>query len=97
VLHVAPWQAAGIDGMLTPEGDELFAALIEEIYAKITPYRHKGSATDMIIRDSWRFIHSVGGNPPQYERRDQRTTIEGDCGRGRMQTAGSVAPLAMDL
>ncbi len=97
VLHVAPWQAAGIDGMLTPEGDELFAALIEEIYATITPYRHKWSATDMIIWDNWRFIHSVGGNPPQYERRMQRTTIAGDYGLGRMEIAGSAAPVGMDL
>jgi taurine dioxygenase len=97
VLHVAPWQAAGIDGMLTPEGDALFAALIEEIYAKITPYRHKWQPTDMIIWDNWRFIHSVGGNPPQFERRMQRTTIEGDYGHGRMEIAGSARPLGMDL
>ena len=97
VLHVAPWQAAGIDGLLTPQGDELFAALIEEIYARITPYRHKWSPTDMIIWDNWRFIHSVGGTPPQYERRMQRTTIAGDYGLGRMEIAGSAAPLGIDL
>ena len=97
VLHVAPWQAAGIDGMLTPEGDALFAELIEEIYAKMTPFRHKWSPTDMVIWDNWRFIHSVGGNPPQYERRMQRTTIEGDYGLGRMEVAGSAAPVGIDL
>lgn len=97
VLHVAPWQAAGIDGMLTPAGDELFAALIDEIYAKITPYRHKWSSTDMIIWDNWRFIHSVGGNPPQYERRMQRTTIAGDYGLGRMEIEGAPPPVGMDL
>jgi taurine dioxygenase len=97
VLHVAPWQAAGIDGMMTAEGDELFAALIAEIYAKITPYRHKWSATDMVIWDNWRFIHSVSGNPPQYARQMQRTTIAGDYGLGRMEIAGSAAPVGMDL
>lgn len=97
VLHVAPWQAAGIDGMLTPEGDALFAELIEEIYAKMTPFRHKWSPTDMVIWDNWRFIHSVGGNPPQYERRMQRTTIEGDYGLGRMEVAGCAAPVGIDL
>jgi taurine dioxygenase len=97
VLHVAPWQAAGIDGMLTPEGDALFAELIAEIYAKMTPYRHKWSPTDMVIWDNWRFLHSVGGNPPQYERRMQRTTIAGDYGLGRMEIAGSAAPAGLDL
>lgn len=97
VLHVAPWQAAGIHGMLTPQGDALFADLIAEIYAKMTPYRHKWSPTDMIIWDNWRFIHSVGGNPPQYERRMQRTTIAGDYGLGRMEIEGATAPVGMDL
>jgi taurine dioxygenase len=97
VLHVAPWQAAGIDGMMTPEGDELFAALIDEVHAKVIPYRHKWSPTDMVIWDNWRFIHSVGGNPPQYARQMQRTTIAGDYGLGRMEIAGSAAPVGMDL
>ena len=97
VLHVAPWQAAGIVGMMTPEGDELFAALIDEIDVKVKPYRHKWSHTDMIIWDNWRFIHSVGGNPPQYSRQMQRTTIEGDYGHGRFEIAGSAAPVGLDL
>ncbi len=97
VLHVAPWQAAGIDGMLTPEGDELFAALIAEVHAKVIPYRHKWSPTDMVIWDNWRFIHSVSGNPPQYPRQMQRTTIAGDYGLGRMEIAGSAPPVGMDL
>ena len=97
VLHVAPWQAAGIDGMMTPEGDALLEALLQEIHAKVTPYRHKWSPTDMIIWDNWRFIHSVSGNPPQYERRMQRTTIEGDYGLGRMEIEGSAAPIGVDV
>lgn len=97
VLHVAPWQAVGIDGMMTPEGDALFAALIAEVYAKVIPYRHKWSPTDMIIWDNWRFIHSVSGNPPQYARQMQRTTIAGDYGLGRMEIAGSAAPVGVDL
>ena len=96
-MPVAPWQAAGIDGMMTPEGDALFAALIEDIYAKVIPYRHKWSPTDMVIWDNWRFIHSVGGNPPQYARQMQRTTIVGDYGLGRMEIAGAAAPVGMDL
>lgn len=97
VLHVAPWQAAGIDGMLNEEGDRLFQALIDEIYAKVRPYHHKWSPTDMVIWDNWRFIHSVSGNPPQYPREMQRTTIAGDYGLGRMEIAGSAAPAGIDL
>jgi taurine dioxygenase len=97
VLHVAPWQAAGIEGMLNDEGDALFQALIDEINAKVLPYHHKWSPTDMVIWDNWRFIHSVSGNPPQYPREMQRTTISGDYGLGRMEIAGSAAPAGLDL
>ena len=97
VLHVAPWQAAGIDGMMNPEGDALLEELLCEITAKMSAYYHKWSPSDMVIWDNWRFIHSVGGNPPQYERRMQRTTIEGDYGLGRMEIAGAAKPIGMDL
>ena len=97
VLHVAPWQAAGIEGMLNAEGDALFQALLDEVYAKAMPYHHKWSPTDMVIWDNWRFIHSVGGNPAQYPRQMQRTTIEGDYGLGRFEIAGSAAPAGLDL
>lgn len=97
VLHVAPWQAAGIEGMLNDEGDALFQALIDEVYAKVRPYHHKWSPTDMVIWDNWRFIHSVSGNPPQYPREMQRTTIAGDYGLGRMEIAGSAAPVGVDV
>ena len=82
-----------------PVRDEtaLFERLIQEIYAKMTAYHHKWSPTDMVIWDNWRFIHSVGGNPPQYDRRMQRTTIEGDYGLGRMEVPGSAAPVGVDL
>ena len=97
VLHVAPWQAAGIDGMMTPEGDALLEELFREINAKMRAYHHKWSPSDMVIWDNWRFIHAVGGNPPQYERRMQRTTIEGDYGFGRMEIAGAEQPLGIDV
>lgn len=97
VLHVSPWQAAGIEGMLNSEGDALLEALVQEMYAKMTPYHHKWSPTDMVIWDNWRFIHSVGGNPRQYPREMQRTTIEGDYGLGRLEVAGSARPVGVDL
>jgi taurine dioxygenase len=83
--------------MLNPEGDALLEALCQEMCACMTPYRHSWKPTDMVIWDNWRFIHSVGGNPPQYERRMQRTTIGGDYGLGRMEIAGSAAPIGLDL
>lgn len=88
VLHVSPWQAAGIEGMETPEGDELLAELIAEMEAKLIPYFHSWKPTDMAIWDNWRFVHAASGNPPQFPRRMQRTTIKGDYGLGRLE-AGS--------
>lgn len=86
VLHVSPWQAAGIHEHEDPEGDDLLEALCEEIYAKMTPYWHKWKPTDMLAWDNWRFLHSVSGNDPRYSRRMHRTTIEGDYGLGRFET-----------
>ena len=85
VLHVSPWQAAGIEGHEDPEGDALLEGLCQEIYAKMTPYIHSWKPTDMIIWDNWRFIHSVSGHNPQYTRRMHRTTIAGDYGLGRFE------------
>jgi taurine dioxygenase len=97
VLHVSPWQAAGIAGMEGPEGDALLAELVAEIEAKMTPYFHTWKPTDMAIWDNWRFIHSASGNPPQYPRRMQRTTIKGDYGLGRLEIEGSAAPVGIDV
>ncbi|KHK89074.1 TauD/TfdA dioxygenase family protein [Novosphingobium malaysiense] len=97
VLHVAPWQAAGIAGMETPEGDALLNELFAEIEAKVLPYWHSWKPTDMVIWDNWRFLHSVSGNPARFPRRMQRTTIKGDYGFGRLETAGSAAPVGLSL
>jgi taurine dioxygenase len=96
VLHVSPWQAAGIVGMETPEGDVLLAELVAEMKAKMTPYFHRWKPTDMAIWDNWRFVHSASGNPPQYPRRMQRTTIKGDYGLGRLEVEGSEKPIGVD-
>lgn len=97
VLHISPWQAAGIEGMETPEGDALLEALIAEMNAKMVTYFHKWRSTDMLIWDNWRFMHAASGNPPQYPRRMQRTTIKGDYGLGRLEIPGSVAPIGVDV
>jgi taurine dioxygenase len=97
VLHVSPWQAAGIEGHEDAEGEALLEALCQEMYEKMTPYRHAWKPTDMVIWDNWRFIHSVGGHSPQYPRKMQRTTITGDYGLGRLEREGSVKPMGLSL
>jgi taurine dioxygenase len=86
VLHVSPWQAAGIVGHEDREGDALLQELCDEIYARMTPYWHTWKPTDMVIWDNWRTIHSVSGHDPQYSRRVHRATIEGDYGLGRFES-----------
>lgn len=83
VLHVSPWQAAGIEGREDAEGDALLEALCREIYARMRPYWHRWKPTDMVVWDNWRFIHCVSGHDPAYSRRIHRATIEGDYGLGR--------------
>lgn len=97
VLHVSPWQAAGIAGMETPEGDALFEALIAEIEAKMQPYWHRWQPTDMAIWDNWRFMHAASGNPARHHRRMQRTTISGDYGLGRLEISGSAEPIGITV
>ena len=87
VLHVAPYQAAGIAGHEGPEGDALLEELFEEIYAGMTPYWHQWKTTDMVAWDNWRMIHSAGGHDPAYARCVHRTTIEGDYGLGAIEPA----------
>jgi taurine dioxygenase len=88
VLHVSPWQAAGIENREDVEGNALLEALCEEIQAKMTPYWHHWKPTDMVIWDNWRMIHCVSGHDPQYSRRVHRATIEGDYGLGRLEEKG---------
>jgi taurine dioxygenase len=82
VLHVSPWMAVGIEGREDPAGDELLRAVCEAINSRASPYRHSWTGTEMLVWDNWRMIHSVSGNPPQFGRRMQRTTIKGDYGLG---------------
>jgi taurine dioxygenase len=95
VLHVSPWQAAGIAGQETPAGDELLEELCQEIYARMVPYWHRWELTDMVLWDNWRFIHAVSGNDPQYTRHLQRATIAGDYGLGAFEqgAVGSEPPM----
>jgi taurine dioxygenase len=96
VLHVSPWQADGIFGDETPEGNALLEALFQEMYAKMTPYWHRWSSGDMVVWDNWRTLHSVSGHKPEYSRRVHRAQFRGDYGLGRFEDdAREAAPLAM--
>ncbi len=86
VLHVSPWQAAGIEGMETPEGDALLEDLCAEMQAAMRPWHHRWQADDMVIWDNWRFIHAVSGHPPHHPRQMRRTTIAGDYGLGHLES-----------
>lgn len=97
VLHLSPWQAAGIQGHETPEGDTLLEALCQEMYAKMRPYYHQWKPTDMIAWDNWRFVHSVSGNDPKYSRRMFRTTIKGDYGLGCFESDTGNKSLEMSV
>ncbi len=89
VLHVSPWMAKGIAGREGPDGDALLAAVCDEIVeaAKNMSYFHRWQPTDMLIWDNWRCLHSVSGMSPEHGRCMHRTTIEGDYGLGRFETA----------
>lgn len=82
VLHVSPWMAVGIEGRENEEGDDLLRAVCAEINQSAKPYEHSWTGSEMLVWDNWRMLHSVSGNAPEYGRRMQRTTIQGDYGLG---------------
>jgi len=88
VLHVSPFQAAGIYGHEDPESDALLEELCQEIYDKMIPYWHKWDMTDLVLWDNWRCLHCVRGYDPAWRRHVQRYTIEGDYGLGFFEPEG---------
>jgi taurine dioxygenase len=83
VLHVSPWQAAGVAGNENPAGDALLEALCQEMSACMQPYWHKWSKNEIVVYDNWRMIHMATGHDPATSRKIHRATIEGDYGLGR--------------
>lgn len=82
VLHVSPWMSVGLEGREDEQGDALLRAVCDEINQRAMPYEHQWTGTEMLVWDNWRMLHSVSGNAPEYGRRMQRTTIQGDYGLG---------------
>jgi taurine dioxygenase len=93
VLHVSPWMAKGIVGHEDADGDALLMEVCEEIFevAGGLCYFHQWAPNDMVIWDNWRVLHSVSGMSPAYGRCMHRTTIKGDYGLGRFETARATA------
>lgn len=92
-LHVSPYMAQGIVGNETAEGDKLLEEVCQEInrLGAACSYQHKWRPNDMAIWDNTRMLHCVSGNNPDEERLMFRTTIAGDYGLGRWETAPRAA------
>lgn len=93
-LHLSPYMADGIVGLETPEGEALLEETCQTInrIAAQQSYHHAWRLDQMLIWDNWRMLHAVSGNDPAHGRTMQRTTIAGDYGLGRFETAPT-APL----
>jgi taurine dioxygenase len=87
VMHMTPYGAKGIEGRENPEGDALFAEIWAEVEKSIRPYYHSWKITDMVLWDNSRVLHEACGCDPKYARVMHRTTIKGDYGLGRWETA----------
>jgi taurine dioxygenase len=87
VLHVSPWFAEAIEGMETEAGDALLREVIGYVLRPELMYFHRWEACDMVLWDNWRMLHSATGVPPEERRIMRRTTIVGDYGLGRRETA----------
>jgi taurine dioxygenase len=87
VLNLSPWFAQGIEGMETEAGDALLHRLVEHTLDPRGTYIHRWCATDMVLWDNWRMLHSATGVAPDDTRHLQRTTIKGDYALGRIELA----------
>ncbi len=87
VFHMSPYGSRGIEGKETPEGNALLAEVWAEFERTLKPYYHQWKPTDMLIWDNWRMLHMACGCDPKCDRVMHRTTIKGDYGLGRWESA----------
>ena len=87
VLHMSPYGCRGIEGMEEAEAYALASEVWEEVERVMQTYYHRWHPTDMLIWDNWRTLHKACGCDPAMDRVMHRTTIKGDYGLGRWQTA----------
>lgn len=87
VLNVSPAMAIGISGMEDASGDALLREVIQYGVDESRAYFHDYRPDDMVLWDNWRMLHSGTGGPPDEVRWLERTTIVGDYGGGRLESA----------
>jgi taurine dioxygenase len=89
VLHVSLYMAEGLVGRESDEGNALLEEVCQAIntIAGTCSYHHKWREGDMLVWDNHRMLHAVSGSAPQETRLMFRTTIKGDYGLGRWETA----------
>jgi len=83
VLNVSPGFAEGIFEMGGPAGDALLEEVVSYCVDPQQTYFHSWQADDMVLWDNWRTLHCAAGVDPGDTRLMERTTIQGDYGRGR--------------
>ena len=83
VLNVSPGFAEGVFEMGGPAGDALLEEVISYCVDPQQAYFHTWQADDMVLWDNWRVLHCAAGVDPDDTRLMERTTIQGDYGRGR--------------
>lgn len=94
VLHMSPYGGRGVEGMDDAEADALLKEVWDEVERALVAYYHQWKPTDMLVWDNWRMLHQACGCDPNHDRVMHRTTIKGDYGLGRWQSAPQTAPPA---
>jgi taurine dioxygenase len=100
VLHFAGWMAEGIEGHEDAAGDALLDEACHTLNRIATgrhAYFHDWTATDMVVWDNLRMLHSVEGCDARYERRTLRTTIKGDYGLGRFEGGKKIGEVLREI
>jgi len=100
VLHIGPWMSVGVEHHETPEGEEMYERVCQEINRigdGTAAYWHDWKSTDMVIWDNLRMLHAVEGCDAKYERQTLRTTIQGDYGHGYFEDGKKVGEVFREI